>query len=670
MNDERRQGVAPPLAMVTAVGMAALCMLPFLEGIRPYPPSILQFWAIGAVALLPLSAVAGAMPERMLLGLPSRMGRLALRPSPLAFAAIVGGVTTALALYFSLFVFERGPSTSDEIAQLWHAKIILHGHLSLPADPNPEFFAIDNVIDRGRWYSHFPIGGPLALVPGVLVGAPWLVNPVMAGLAVAAFFHFARVAYGELPGRAVGALLALTPNISIMAGTYLNHVPTLLCAACAFAALAEWDRAVAPRARAAWAAAVGAAIGCAATLRPLDAVVLMGVIGAYQLVVMVRTRRSVAELAAQVVGGTLAVAPLFYANWRTNGSPLRFGYDVMWGAGHRVGFHTDPHGVAHTPGRAIEYALRYVSETNYAVMAWPFPALAVAFTGLAAMRRVTRWDALVFAFLGAQLGAYAVYWGLGEFLGPRFLFTAFPALVVLLARTPFLMGEREGPRVGRAAAAFLVLCTVVAWTAPPVLDAVRGSAAQVRAARRAMRVDLQAAARAAHAHHALVFVREPFSARLLHRVWGVGVSRPEAVAAIETRDACSLLAAVADVENDSAHAIADPVAYLEGHAAPFVPGPQQVRTADPNVRITSAASVTPACRAEFDAYDWVPAFFGTALPLEPIGPDGHLDGDVIWAMDLGIRDEVLRRRFGDRTWYRVTLATGPDGRPVASLQPY
>jgi hypothetical protein len=53
-------------------------------------------------------------------------------------------------------VSRRRPTKSPAVARA----DLLSGHLSLPADANPEFFAIDNVIDRGRWYSQFPIAGP------------------------------------------------------------------------------------------------------------------------------------------------------------------------------------------------------------------------------------------------------------------------------------------------------------------------------------------------------------------------------------------------------------------------------------------------------------------------------------------------------------------------------
>jgi hypothetical protein len=106
-------------------------------------------------------------------------------------------------------------------------------------------------------------------------------------------------------------------------------------------------------------------------------------------------------------------------------------------------------------------------------------------------------------------------------------------------------------------------------------------------------------------------------------------------------------------------------------AAPFTPGPPALTTGDGTVRMTSSASLTPDCKAEIDA-DAQPgaAPFGPALPLEPIDSAGRINGDVIYVADLLERDEVLRRRFGDRAWYRLIAVRDAAGRPGAKVVPY
>jgi hypothetical protein len=310
----------------------------------------------------------------------------------------------------------------------------------------------------------------------------------------------------------------------------------------------------------------------------------------------------------------------------------------------------------------------YIGQLNLSVLLWPVPAMAVVVAGLVAMPRASRWDVLLLSLAAAQVAGYSAYWGFGQFLGPRFLFTAYPAVIALIARAPFHIAGRVAPRTAHGILVFVVACVVVAWSAPAAYSA-RGLANQVAAARRTMRLDIAGAVREAGVHNAVVFIREPMSSRLLHRLWGVGVPRSYAAALLVERDACSLLSAIRRAEADPAMTSAERVAYVARTAAPFnQTGP--VRAGDPQIRISSSASLTPECEEELDAEGFVPASFGAALPLLSFGRDGRLGGDVIYAMDLGAHNDVLRERFRDRTWYRVAVSALSDGRLHARLVAY
>jgi hypothetical protein len=373
------------------------------------------------------------------------------------------------------------------------------------------------------------------------------------------------------------------------------------------------------------------------------------------------------ELLVQRALGAIGVAPLLWGNWATTGGMLHFGYEVLWGPAHRLGFHVDPHGVAHTPLRALMLAAKYVSELNSYVVAWTLPALLVMVAGLVSMRRTSKWDALLFGLFTAQLVAYALYWHDGEFLGPRFLYTVLPVTVVLLARTPFLVAHRWGGYWRHGAPIAVLTMIAVAWLVPMSPYGAMGLANDVRGARTTFKVDIAAASSAANAHHALVFVHEPFSGRLMRRLWGLGFTRSQAAQVFAQGDACSVLEAVRMGEADSAMTPTD----IASRIATYAPGAAPIRALDPTIRISSEQSLTPACKEALAldaAYGGMP--FGPALLLEPIGSDGHLNGDVIYAVDLGDRNEALRARFGDRTWYRAWSQEGPDGSARAVVGPY
>jgi 4-amino-4-deoxy-L-arabinose transferase-like glycosyltransferase len=616
-------------------------------------------------------SIAAAGIGIVLLRLPRRvtqlLSRLSAVPAP-AFVAAIALLTAALSATCALYSFHGFASTSDEIAQLWHARILTTGRWALPADPNPEFFSLDTVVDSGRWYSQFPIGGPLVMALGVLVGAPWIINPLLAGGSAVGVYLFARRAYGEASARAATALYSLAPMILIMAGTWMNHVPVLFFTTTGLAALAAWDHASTRGRRYAAAAAVGLCVGAIATIRPLDAVVVAAVVGLFQLKRLRSSPERFSDLLVQVVVGTIPVAVLLLANSQTTGAPFRFGYEVAWGPAHRVGFHVDPYGEPHTLSRGLDYALGYISQLNIYLMFWPVPALLFLIAALAANRRPSRWDMLLVAFIGAQTLAYAAYWYRGELLGPRFLYPIAPAAIILIARAPHAIGDRFGARWRHVARAAIVSCVIVAWFAPTSTFGVRGATSRVRARRQSLKIDLAAAVRNAGAHHALVFVRDQFSQRLARRLWALGVPRGNALQIIRTRDACTLLTAIQRAESGSGQSEASNVAAIK--AIPPVVNPEGSIAGDPSIHIASQQSLTPACEAEISEDTAHPAVpFGAALVLEPINARGQIDGDVIYVADLGGHNEVLRARFGDREWYRVRLIA-TEGELRAVLEHY
>lgn len=670
---ERRAPV-PALAVAAAVLLIAIGFYPLpllMPGHAAIARQNLYYWlGAGTLTLGPVLALA-AMPFAWVRALPARAARLLGRPGPLAFALIVGVAFAVLSAALAYYAYHFAPITEDEIAQLWHARILLHGRLALPADPNFEFFAVDNVIDRGAWLSQFPIGGPLVLALGQLTRVPWLLDPLLGAFTAAALYHFCRRAFGEMQGRAIAVLFTLAPVTLLMSASYMNHVPVLFLAMGTLALLAEWDRATTLRPRLLLAGGMGLAVGFMATIRPLDAVVVAACVGVFQLAVLRRDPGRWRDLLLEIVLGVVGVAPLLYANWATTGGVFHFAYEVMWGPAHRLGFHVDPQGRPYTPLAALARAAKYTDELNIFVLQWPVPALLVAIAGLVSMRRTTRWDALLLGLLGAQLVAYALYWHDGEFLGPRFLYTVMPVVIVLVARTPFLLADRWGGYWRHAAPLGALACVAAAWLMPMGPYGAIGMVRQVHATRPTFKVDLAAATRAAGAHHALVFVHESFSGRLLRRLWGVGFTRTGAAQAFAHGDACSVLSAVQQAEADTAQSLSDRAAFAAERIATYAPGAAPIRALDPAIHISSELSLTPDCRAALasDArYGSLP--FGLGLLLEPIGPDGRLDGDVVYAADLDDRNDALRSRFGDRTWYRAWAEAAPDGSVHAVVARY
>lgn len=581
--------------------------------------------------------------------------------------------TFVLTTFFAWFSFDARPTTADEIAQLWHARILLTGRLALPPDANPEFFGIDNIIDRPAWMSQFPIGGPAVFALGVLVHASWLVNPVLTALTSWNVYRFCRRAYGEAQARVAAIIVSLSPLILLMGGTHMNHMPTAWLVTLALAALPVWVAAPDARAVQRSAALIGVALGLATTIRPLDGVVAGSVFGLVMLRHALRDRMRARSLLVGLATGAVPIALLLIANWRTTGSPTRFGYELLWGANHSLGLHDDPTGHAHTAWRALLLGVKYAAQLNWVATAWPVPVALIVCVGLLFARRAISWDVLLLAMLGAQIVAYAFYWHDGQFIGPRFVFTAVPALLILAARAPFLAAARvpRGSVRWRIAIAVIPVCLAVAWLRRMPPFGVQGLAREFRESRSRLKLDPPREIQSGRVQNALVFVQEGAATRLLHRMWGLGVSRPDASRLLATADACSLLDAVLGEESLAQADSAGRAARISSRVVPFHASSSTVRVPDPNFRITSAASMSPACTAEvaFDARVRNTVAYGPFLLLNELGPDGRVGGSAVYVMNLHDRNEVLRKRFADRHWFRYEVPLkGRDTLPV--LIPY
>lgn len=682
---DRSQNVVLPVAVIALV-LLGLSVGPMLL-LRPEAVALrlgslrLQlyagflYWTVGAALLiapfLAMMTVPGDWFERWWSGASARVMAIPNR----TFAIALFVMALSLTAFFAIYSFDGRPTTADEVAQLWHARMLLEGHLAMAPDPNPEFFAVDNIVDSPRWMSQFPIGGPAILSIGVLAGSAWLLNPILTALTALNVYRFTQRAYGEATARVAGALVIASPMMLLLGGTHMNHMPVAWLITLALAALPRWIESPTPAGLRRSAAVIGASIGTATAIRPLDGVIAGVVIALLTLAIVVRNpgnARSRSLLVA-IGAGAVPIGLLLLANWSTTGHPLLFGYEVLWGPNHSIGLHDDPTGHPHTAWRALHLAAKYALQINWVATAWPVPVLLVVAIGLLFARRRERWDAVLLWLFWAQLVAYAFYWHDGQFVGPRFLFSALPALLILCARAPFLVTERlvAGSVWWRIAIVTIPVCIGVTWLRAMKPFGAQAMAVEFRENRARLKVDPPADIRSGAIHNALVFVQEGASARLKHRLWGLGLSRPDAARLLEASDACSLFEAVHAEERRHASDTAGRVRRIERSVRPFQLSDANPRMPDGSFRVTDSASVTPICADEIrhDLRVKNTVAYGPMLLLNRFDDDGLLGGPVVYAMDLRDRNEVLRGRFGNRRWYRYEIPRNrPDTVPV--LVPY
>ncbi len=112
---------------------------------------------------------------------------------------------------FSFFIFEHIPHINDEVGYLFQAKIFKTGQLYASSPCAKDFFNFTHIINNGKWYSQYPPGYPFLLLLGLVIQAPWLINPFLAAFSIILFYFLGKEIYDSQ----VGLLAAIFGSIFI-----------------------------------------------------------------------------------------------------------------------------------------------------------------------------------------------------------------------------------------------------------------------------------------------------------------------------------------------------------------------------------------------------------------------------------------------------------------------
>jgi hypothetical protein len=582
-----------------------------------------------------------------------------LRVPGRGYALVCAAVLLAAAALLSVVLFARNPHNVDSVAQLFQARIFLGGALTAPAPEHPEFFGATHLVRHaGRWFSQYPPGHPALLSLGLLAGLPWLVNPLFAAGTVALVFATARRILGDGGARLSAVLYVVSPFALFMSASYMNHVTTGFFLALALFATV---RAEGDERRWVWSLVTGLALGSAATIRPLEAAAWTAVLGTW---ILLRGGWRPAVLAGAAC--MVAVLPLLVYNALTTGHPLRFGYSLLWGAGHGLGFHTDPWGEPFTPLISFANTALDFQRLNVLLYLWPFPSLAFVFVALAGAVREAgsrRNIALLVALLLAAPLSYFFYWHRDNFLGPRFVYASIVPAVLLTAAGIIALDRLLGRwRVAVWLALLAAIAVGLTVNFPQSAGIVAG-----RMLERKLHPEIEA--ERAGIGDALVFVKVSWGSRLITRLWAWGISASDTERAYRAVDGCRLQFALD--EADSLVAAGDDSAWAQSALATKIRawhdmGLPVVRDVlpDMSVRVDTSVALAERCRREVQRDEAGYTVFGTLIWRN----DPWLKERIIFARDFGPeRNRRLQERYpGRRSHLYAPLSREPGAQPVLS----
>jgi len=135
--------------------------------------------------------------------------------------SILAVIATA---WISFSIFEGIAHLEDEFAYVWQAQVIARGDFSVPSPPEHKSFLVPFVVDyEGQRFGKYPLGWPVMLSFGELIGLRWLVNPLLAGLGVWLTYRLGSKILGRIVGLLAAGLTATSPFFLMNSGALLSH---------------------------------------------------------------------------------------------------------------------------------------------------------------------------------------------------------------------------------------------------------------------------------------------------------------------------------------------------------------------------------------------------------------------------------------------------------------
>lgn len=355
-------------------------------------------------------------------------------------------IAVLASLLLGAYGFDHLPHVEDEVAYLFQAEAFANGALSFPAPPEAAqpglaYYLLE--VRDGRWFSTSVPGWPAALAPFVAIGLPWLLNPLLAGIAVLLGYDIARRMAGRDMADLVALFMGTSPWLIAASASLMPHMLTLVLMLFAWwMILRSRDGRGTRRLLAA-----GLAMGWIFATRPLDGVIL-GVLTA--LWVFAGPGGSLARTLRYGIGCILSGSLLLIHNMAMTGHPLKMALsaylDREWGPGaNAFGFGPDigpPGGwgaldlwVGHSPAEAVVNTINLAASLQFDLLGWPVGSLVLLLAFLLWHRGWQKFDIAMATVAVVVIGTMALYWFADSYyFGPRYWFPAAFAFFYLSAR--------------------------------------------------------------------------------------------------------------------------------------------------------------------------------------------------------------------------------------------
>ena len=366
--------------------------------------------------------------------------RLTRAIHPIGLVALV--LSFGFVCWIALAQYHAQPHIYDASAYLWSARLYSSGHLTAPLVAANDRFPGPFMLERnGQRFTQYEPMTALTLVPGVLLGVPWLTEPLLGTLALLGIGLIAARLFDRRIATIAVILGTLSPFYSYLAASYMSHAISLFYIVWGFYALLRfaqnrvygWLPVVAVLDSMAWLTRDIALVVVA-----LCTAIVLALYGR-QLLRDVREWWHWGMVALTVVVVAFGAWAMF--NLALTGAVLTtprtlFAPTDHVGFGLHIGFYGQ-----HTVAGGLVTLNELLTSLAIDLFGWPF-YLTLAFLALPFLTgRARTVDWLLLGSFAVVAVLFIGYFYHGIYLGPRYLFETLPFLLILTARGIVTLAE-------------------------------------------------------------------------------------------------------------------------------------------------------------------------------------------------------------------------------------
>jgi hypothetical protein len=324
------------------------------------------------------------------------------------------------------FILGHLPHVPDAIAYTNQAKLFAQGKFYLETNQFSKHFPLVGMINyQGKQFSQYTFGHPLILSLGYLIGLPWLIPPLMGGLALILIYQIGCQIYSLRIGFLVTSLAFISPFIKMNSASFMSHNTALvftLLAVLFFIKLFKTQRPI-------YSLFTGLVLGFLVNTRPFTGFLVALPLGFFSLKYLFSQPKKLWQnlvLFWPISIGLIAMLDCYLGyNKILTGSFITTTYDL----GFVSQFGIDSN---RTLAMALSDVYANLFLLDKVLLGWPFGLgfLFVLIYGLTPIIR--KWEYLFIGLILAIIGGYFFYKGSWMMYGPRFWYETTPFWLFLL----------------------------------------------------------------------------------------------------------------------------------------------------------------------------------------------------------------------------------------------